>query len=142
MTQQGKERYNSGVPFSYMKRVKFNCTSCGECCKNLAATIEYIKNDIPHGLPGVDLAALVEKFPYKTDEAGACEMLVDNKCSVYKDRPVFCNYKKAYERYPEAASSIEDWYSRMMSNCNFLIAITQRPKEFIVSEPYILDHDE
>jgi len=121
--------------------MRFNCTSCGECCRNLAATLEYIKAGIPMQMPGIDLLALVEEFPYSTDEMGACEKLEGDRCSVYEDRPVFCNYKKAYERYPEAAATIEQWYEKMRSNCNFLITVTQRPQRFIINEPYILDHD-
>lgn len=85
-------------------------------------------------IPGIDLMTLVEEFPYKTDEMGACEKLVDDKCSVYKDRPVFCNYEKIYERYPEAAPSIEEWYTRMMSNCNFLMTIARRPRKYLIKE--------
>jgi len=32
-------------------------------------------------------------FPYKNKD-GVCEKLVDNKCSVYKDRPLVCNIQK------------------------------------------------
>jgi len=86
-------------------------------------------------LPGVDLEALVREFPYKTDAQGACEKLVDNRCSVYENRPTFCNYKKVYERYPEAAADIQEWYTKMMRNCNFWIVIAQKSGEFIINEP-------
>jgi Fe-S-cluster containining protein len=33
-------------------------------------------------------------FPYKWDETGKCEMLINNKCSVYKNRPLICNIEK------------------------------------------------
>ncbi len=120
--------------------MRFNCTSCGECCRNLAASIEYIKGGVPMELPGVDLEALVEEFPYKTDHLGACEKFQNDRCSVYDERPTFCNYQKIYERFPEAADTIEDWYIKMMSNCNFLIRIAQRPQEFIIKKPYLTSH--
>jgi len=117
--------------------MEFNCNKCGECCRNLAATIEYIKDgNIPMNLPGVDLKRLVEEFPYKTNPEGACEMLVDGVCSVYSERPDLCNYRRIYERYPEGAANLKQWYLKMMDNCNFAIRLSELSDEHLITEPW------
>ncbi len=115
----------------------FNCTGCGECCRNLAATIEYIKDgNIPMNLPGVDLLQLVREFPYKTDQGGACEKLEDGRCSVYEDRPDLCNYRRIYERYPQGATTLEHWYLKMKDNCNFSIMLSELSDEYLITQPW------
>jgi len=66
---------------------KFPCTSCGQCCKNV------------HRLLGVTydnpiFNDLIDRFPYKTNKDGSCEMLTDEGlCSVYDKRPLLCNLR-------------------------------------------------
>jgi Fe-S-cluster containining protein len=57
----------------------FPCTKCGGCCKNIG----WIKSRYSE-----------EEFPYKLDEKGDCEMLIENKCSIYNDRPEICRFDK------------------------------------------------
>ena len=64
----------------------FPCTSCGSCCKRINRLVENLK--------GSELS-----FPFSYDETGKCEKLTDdNKCSVYKNRPLVCDIEKMAER--------------------------------------------
>lgn len=55
----------------------FPCTKCGACCRRAKIVIdELAKNGI--------------EFPYKARANGECEMLEDNKCKVYENRPDVC----------------------------------------------------
>ena len=51
---------------------KWKCTECGACCKATPALT-------------------VLGFPVKDD--GSCIKLVDNKCSIYEDRPQICRVR-------------------------------------------------
>lgn len=53
----------------------FKCKQCGCCCKAF--------NDIDTQV----------EFPFQRT-SGTCEKLVDNKCSIYNDRPDCCRYDK------------------------------------------------
>lgn len=82
-----------------MSELKFPCTMCGACCKDL------------------DLAYINEGFNHKVIN-GTCEHLKDNKCSIYADRPGICSIEKVTEGY-----SIEDrlsTYKAMARGCNIL----------------------
>jgi Fe-S-cluster containining protein len=50
---------------------------CGCCCKRVGIFKET----------GI-------YFPYDVDENGVCEMLENNKCKVYDNRPLLCNIEK------------------------------------------------
>lgn len=54
---------------------EFPCTQCGCCCKRAKQVL--------------DQGSIL--FPYGYKEDGSCEMLIDNKCSVYENRPDICN---------------------------------------------------
>ena len=60
----------------------------------------------------------VETFPYKTDSAGVCEKLVDNKCSVYNDRPLLCNVKQLGEAMRVNQT---EWFKANAMACNRII---------------------
>jgi Fe-S-cluster containining protein len=53
----------------------WQCKQCGACCKVF-------------GLIGIKV-----DFPFAIND-GICEKLVDNKCSIYADRPDCCRYDK------------------------------------------------
>lgn len=66
--------------------MKYPCTKCGCCCKEIGHVITAQANG---------LLSNIEKFPYKADAKGVCEMLKgDNTCRVYKHRPQICNIEK------------------------------------------------
>lgn len=58
----------------------FPCTKCGCCCKRIGAVIKA----------GID-------FPFKADKEGVCEMLKDNLCVMYDNRPTVCNIDSLVE---------------------------------------------
>jgi Fe-S-cluster containining protein len=67
--------------------MRFPCTGCGACCRRVGLMVDGVrKQQYPDGTIG----KLVQEFPYKYDENGKCEMLVDNKCTAYEDRPLIC----------------------------------------------------
>ena len=116
--------------------MKFNCTECGECCRILGKTLAAIENNGPPLIQPY-LTELAAEFPYQVDDKGVCEKFVGGHCSVYEDRPDLCNYRKVYERFPDIAESIEQWYQRMAHNCNYHIRIARLPEKFIIDKPYL-----
>lgn len=75
--------------------VNFNCDSCGECCKNVGF------NKL---LPSTN---------------NICDYLIDNKCSIYEDRPLYCRIKEYGEEfYPQY--SREEWYNINYAACQML----------------------
>lgn len=72
------------------KLVNFKCRMCGMCCHN----IHYWKKNL--SLLRILLNDDTIDFPYK-DTKGVCEMLSDNKCSIYESRPIVCNTEKMYK---------------------------------------------
>ena len=90
----------------------FHCTSCGQCCKKLGELLEGSRR-IPWMRP------MVEAFPHKVLEDGSCEMLVDNRCSVYEDRPLMCNIDRIAKEVRMPIPKIE-WYSLNYQGCNKL----------------------
>lgn len=92
--------------------MEFPCTGCGECCRRLQAVLEA-----NHEHPV--LKELVERFPFKTTESGACEMLTDdNRCSVYDQRPLLCNIKAG-----GVLMGVEEskWYLMNQDYCNSMM---------------------
>lgn len=64
------------------------------------------------------LRAVIETFPHKVDENGVCEKLVDNKCSVYDDRPIMCNVSALGQLL---GRNPYEFYSENIKYCNQLI---------------------
>ncbi len=65
----------------------FGCTKCGACCRRIKEAVEGI--DFLANLFEIDRKEL--EFPYKWNEKGECEKLINNMCSVYEQRPLLCN---------------------------------------------------
>ena len=74
----------------------FKCDCCGECCKHIKAQ-ELI-------IPGTTICKYLTK---------------DNKCSVYKNRPLMCNVDKGYELFKDKWS-LEEWYEINYTACKEL----------------------
>lgn len=70
--------------------VKFKCSMCGMCCRNVHHWKENLSQmrELLHD-ETID-------FPFK-ESNGVCEMLYDNRCSIYESRPIVCNTEKMYE---------------------------------------------
>ena len=105
----------------------FPCTSCGEGCKNIGSGFE---KTLKLGAPKA-IKDLIERFPYKLDENGACSMLNDdNTCSVYDDRPIICNIKLA----AKLLNVEEDiWFKQNAEACNDLIRSANLDDRYLVT---------
>jgi hypothetical protein len=57
------------------------CTCCGLCCKRL------------------DKIELPEEYKYLDNGSGICKFLNDNRCMIYKERPLICNSNRMYALY-------------------------------------------
>jgi len=69
---------------------KFPCTGCGQCCSRIQNLKEFSdKLAEEKNMPDIS-------FPYGNKD-GVCEKLIDNKCSVYEDRPLICSVDKMQE---------------------------------------------
>lgn len=76
-----------------MELPDFPCSGCGQCCRFIG---KVLNSNVDVNTP---IGALIKEFPYKPNEQGDCEMLVDGKCSVYENRPVLCNIQKMSELF-------------------------------------------
>lgn len=79
--------------------VKFDCKGCGTCCRNLPT----------HPL-----------FAGMHNGDGVCFKLVDNKCSIYEDRPLVCNIYKGWEVIFKDLYTLEQWYELNKKGCKYL----------------------
>ena len=63
--------------------MKFTCTQCGLCCTKVGFALSQ-KDHI--------YQTLIDAFPFKADESGACEKYdkESKKCTVYENRPTIC----------------------------------------------------
>ena len=114
--------------------VKFECSSCGACCRNTAKTVAEAKAKIAKGDTNKLLAAVAD-FPFGTNEDGSCEKLVDGKCSVYNDRPTICNVEKSFEIFG-AGMTKRGYFSMQGACCNYLIKFNKLGDELLVKEKY------
>ena len=97
---------------TYIKyRNMFPCTMCGCCCKRVGLAVKDGEID----------------FPYKMKEDGSCEMLEDNKCKVYKNRPAICNIDKIIKanKYNKKI-----YYKETIRACNKMMTEDGIPKEY------------
>lgn len=56
----------------------FPCNQCGLCCRNLQGIEALQEYDLGNG---------------------TCKYLIDNKCSIYEDRPEICQVDTMFEKY-------------------------------------------
>ena len=104
----------------------FPCTGCGACCMTVGMVLDNVER-----LDNPVLRAAVEAFPYKVDENGVCEKLVDSKCSVYEDRPIMCNVAALgvlLKRNPY------EFYSENIKYCNQLIDLFGLDQSYKITE--------
>lgn len=92
--------------------MKFECSSCGLCCKNLRKALTATTH--PKWLQDI-----VDVFPHKTNSDGSCEKLIDNHCSVYKDRPLLCNVERIHDE-AETNMTEDTWYRLNTQACKQL----------------------
>lgn len=103
--------------------MSFPCSGCGACCRNVGKVVNS-----PQMKALMPCDSLY--FPYKVLSDGSCEKLIDNRCSVYEDRPLICNIEALGKRmaYTPAA-----WRVLNIRACNTLI------DEFNIDPKYKID---
>lgn len=110
--------------------MEFKCTSCGVCCTKVGSLLKSIdtgKLDEPSNIEA-------KNFPYKYKEDDSCEMLKDNKCSVYETRPTICSVEKMYEKYYSKEMTKQEYFKKSNKSCNFLMKLNNVPKEFYIKD--------
>lgn len=94
----------------------FPCTGCGACCRKVGLMVSHARAvEYEDGTIG----RLVQGFPFQYNEDGACEMLVDGKCSVYKDRPLIC---RVDDLGVKLRLNQVEWYKENIESCHELMA--------------------
>lgn len=107
----------------------FPCTSCSLCCRSLGTIIRMTKQGDPESI----FYKAAEEFPYSWDESGCCEMLDNNLCSVYENRPLLCNIKKISELYAkEKDITLNNLYALNAKVCNSLISAANLHESFMI----------
>lgn len=107
----------------------FPCTGCSLCCR----TVGRIHSDgLKYPKDSIVYKATVA-FPYKWDEAGCCEMLENNLCSIYEDRPLLCNVKQLGQLIAhEANTDLNSVYKLAADACNNLISAYNLDPSFMI----------
>ena len=57
--------------------------------------------------------------PYKANPDGSCEKLIDNRCSVYDDRPLMCDIGRMADEM-NLPMSKEKWFDMNYEGCKRL----------------------
>ena len=103
---------------------KFPCTQCGLCCKQVGKALQANFQD-----PLTTF--LLSKFPYKAKEDGSCEMLKDNLCTVYEDRPLICNIKLLSKFFN---GTTEEYYRIVAEVCNKSINEADLDPKYLIKD--------
>ena len=80
---------------------KFFCDQCGACCKNIRRA----------------------NFAHELDRGdGICKHLdtSTNLCTIYNERPIFCNVDAYYEKFLSQTMSRQDFYALNKKVCDDL----------------------
>jgi Fe-S-cluster containining protein len=68
-----------------------SCKQCGDCCQNIILKLaDYFDEDDIRWIEYHNLEVVEEKGKQFVKISNPCLKLVDNKCSIYKDRPEVC----------------------------------------------------
>lgn len=90
---------------------KFPCTQCGACCRR---------------------AGEMKGFPEPLNEDGSCVHLQDdNRCGIYKDRPIVCRVNGLFEHIAPDMS-IEQWHKMNIDACNKMIHEDELSEEYLI----------
>jgi len=107
--------------------MKFPCSSCGACCRQVDKVVEAIANS-------KNKDNLKEIFPYDFDESGKCEKLLDdNTCAVYDDRPFICSVDNLNSLVD---ISKDEFYQMNVDYCNALMDEQKIDLKFRISLDY------
>jgi len=83
---------------------QFKCQRCGACCRLVGLS------DVP------EIKAMAR------EDSDACRYLMpDNLCSIYEERPIFCQVDGMYDQYvKEQGITREEWYIKNAKACMYL----------------------
>lgn len=116
----------------------FPCTGCGMCCRMVGLAVRNAKQMVIDGVTD-SYVQEVAKFPFKANEAGACEHLqADHGCAVYESRPDICSIAKTWEKHHSENISREDYFISTAELCNELIAAEGMGDNFFIK----IEHNE
>lgn len=92
--------------------MSFKCTQCGLCCTRIDRALSE-KDHLYQGL--------IDEFPFKPDESGACEKYdkETKKCTVYDTRPRICRVDLVKELY-HSDMSAEEYNAASEEACKVL----------------------
>lgn len=105
--------------------MQFKCSQCGLCCRYVKAILDNPK------AAQEPYRSLIEQFPFTYFEDGSCEMLIDNKCSIYEDRPLLCNVERIYETYFSEMDK-GAFYKEQNEYCNAMIKKAGLPDSYLI----------
>ena len=77
----------------------FHCYQCGACCR------------VPE---------VMAQFPHLDRGDGTCRHLIDNRCSIYNDRPLICRVDECYEQLFKNVMTREEYYQQQNEFCKQL----------------------
>lgn len=104
----------------------FPCTQCGICCRHVGVVLKTKDN-----FSDPVLEKALAEFPYGVDDQGACEKLVDGKCSVYDSRPAICNIDTMADL---RGIDREEYYKLSALACNYMISAEGLPDSFLIKD--------
>ena len=99
--------------------MKFNCTQCGSCCRNVGKSILLAQLMVENGNTE-PLTLEIANFPFTPDEFGRCPMLEDGKCTIYKTRPDVCNVHTLWAKYLKGKVTLHKYYELNKQMCERL----------------------
>ena len=112
----------------------FPCTGCGLCCKRVGPAVIGARKLVATGNENVyvkDVAA----FPYSFDATGKCEnLLPDNKCAVYENRPLVCDIGRVWEKHHQPGGIItkESYFLSAAELCNSMMVEANTNENFFI----------
>lgn len=79
----------------------YPCRKCGICCRCVSHTV---------------LGSLL------ANENGICKYLDEetNLCTIYNQRPLFCNVDEYYKKYYSSKMTLEEFYKINLTSCKIL----------------------
>lgn len=92
--------------------MSWKCNCCGRCCQH------------------VDKVPALQEL---ADETGRCKFLdMNNRCSIYENRPAVCNVRWIYEHFfqPQGVSE-EEYYAKTQEACNRLLSSDKLNNELV-----------
>jgi Fe-S-cluster containining protein len=88
------------------------------CCKQVGKVLANRSAALPL-LQDTPLGQYLVDFPYQAAEDGSCEMLENNVCLVYDNRPTLCNIKNFVEHLPTEQKVLH--YLNNVDACNAMM---------------------